>query len=39
MPAGYDVYEVGAGVLVKAYSRTARKAHRCMECNRIIDRG
>lgn len=39
MPAGYDVHEGGAGVLVKAYSRTARKAHRCMECNRIIDRG
>lgn len=37
--AGYDVYQGGAGTLVQAGERKARKAHRCMECGRIIDRG
>lgn len=39
MSCAYDPWGESTGVLVASRQRRSRKAHRCAECQRIIDRG
>lgn len=39
MSCAYDPWGESTGVLVVSRQRRSRKAHRCAECRRIIDRG